>query len=207
MIFVGIIEENRNVVYEITQYFLRQEDYSLLFVCSSLDEYRALPPGKRNRASIIISNAGQNQLDVLWQAKYLKQVNREARILFLTDTILNEELGDRIRKAGADTLIHKHSIAKDLVEFFGDDTMAGQIVPERPAPDSLVVIHNRKKPSLSPREYEIIDLVVKGYTNKKIGEQLFISPYTVNAHLRKIFIKLSINSRTALINHVMNELR
>jgi DNA-binding CsgD family transcriptional regulator len=52
--------------------------------------------------------------------------------------------------------------------------------------------------SLTPAEHQIAMLVAEGCTNREISEQLFISPHTVNTHLRHIFDKLSIRSRVEL---------
>lgn len=52
---------------------------------------------------------------------------------------------------------------------------------------------------LSPRELEIARLVAKGYGNKMIAAVLDISGWTVNTHLRRIFSKLGITSRAAMV--------
>lgn len=52
---------------------------------------------------------------------------------------------------------------------------------------------------LSPREAEIIRLVANGLPNKCIGAMLDISTWTVATHLRRIFAKLGVNSRAAMI--------
>jgi DNA-binding CsgD family transcriptional regulator len=52
--------------------------------------------------------------------------------------------------------------------------------------------------SLTPAEHQIAMLVAEGRTNREISEHLFISPHTVNTHLRHIFDKLSIRSRVEL---------
>ncbi len=59
--------------------------------------------------------------------------------------------------------------------------------------------------SLSPRERAICKLVVKGLPNKSIGEILEISPWTVATHLRRIFTKLEVTSRTAMVARILED--
>jgi len=49
---------------------------------------------------------------------------------------------------------------------------------------------------LTPRELDVIRLVAEGLSNKEIGQQLAISPRTVNFHLDNLFAKLGVRSRT-----------
>jgi DNA-binding CsgD family transcriptional regulator len=53
-------------------------------------------------------------------------------------------------------------------------------------------------PSLTPSELRIAGFVAKGLTNKDIAHQLFVSPHTVDAHLKHIFTKLDIHRRVEL---------
>ena len=45
---------------------------------------------------------------------------------------------------------------------------------------------------LTPREREVLSLMAEGLTDKGIGERLFVTPKTVETHVRHIFSKLSI---------------
>lgn len=66
------------------------------------------------------------------------------------------------------------------------------------------VLDDTRDIMFSSREQEVIELVSAGMTNRKIAEQLSISTHTVNYHLRKIYGKLKINSRTALASFCRN---
>src|SRR5829696_7639764 len=51
---------------------------------------------------------------------------------------------------------------------------------------------------LTPQEFQIARFVAKGLSNREVGAQLFLSPRTVDFHLRNVFAKLEIASRNEL---------
>ena len=53
-------------------------------------------------------------------------------------------------------------------------------------------------PELTESEFGVVSLVARGATNREVAEHLYLSPYTVNSHLRHVFTKLGIRSRVEL---------
>jgi DNA-binding CsgD family transcriptional regulator len=56
---------------------------------------------------------------------------------------------------------------------------------------------------ISPRERTIARMVADGYPNKVIALNLRISTWTVSTHLRRVFAKLGVGSRAAMVAHLM----
>jgi DNA-binding CsgD family transcriptional regulator len=52
---------------------------------------------------------------------------------------------------------------------------------------------------LTPRELQVVLLVASGHVNKEIADQLKISEWTVSTHLRRVFAKLGVESRAAMV--------
>ncbi|UXM96302.1 response regulator transcription factor [Bartonella sp. HY329] len=80
-----------------------------------------------------------------------------------------------------------------------DPFIARRIINELPLPkveDQNSVEIER----LSPREHEILVLVAQGLGNREIADQLSLSRYTVESHIKHIYRKLAVSSRTKAIN-------
>ena len=60
-------------------------------------------------------------------------------------------------------------------------------------------LEDDRPPPLSPREQEIVRMVSRGYPNKTIAAVLDISAWTVATHLRRIFAKLGVRTRAAMV--------
>ena len=56
--------------------------------------------------------------------------------------------------------------------------------------------------NLTAREHEIARLVARGYPNKTIAAVLEISPWTVATHIRRMYNKLDVHSRAALVTEL-----
>jgi DNA-binding CsgD family transcriptional regulator len=76
------------------------------------------------------------------------------------------------------------------------------IAPAQPAETALHVL---RAYGLSAREREVARLVMLGRSTPQIAAALFISPHTVQDHLKAIFEKVGVHSRKELVGHVFFE--
>lgn len=71
-----------------------------------------------------------------------------------------------------------------------------QIVEAKPFRVDQVELEKLK---LTPREYEVLQLMVKGHSNAEIAESLFLSLSTIKTHASNLFVKMDVTSRTKAI--------
>jgi DNA-binding NarL/FixJ family response regulator len=201
MVFIGIIEGDKGLAADIIQYFFGLDNYSVLFCCTDLEAFKALPTAKRLKADMVILDSGENNFDRLWQIKFLKHSVPDLKILLLTETVITEYLSDKLKEAGAECFIQKENLSGDLEKYFNQFALEYRRVGRNLMQPAVV----GRRIALTEREKEIVGWVARGLTNRRIGEQMLISTYTVNAHMRKIFVKCAVNSRRELISKMKNE--
>jgi DNA-binding CsgD family transcriptional regulator len=89
--------------------------------------------------------------------------------------------------------------AHDSFNRFGSDGFAERARRELLATGETVrTITADTRDTLTPQEVQVARMARDGHTNPEIGAQLFISPRTVEYHLRKVFRKLDVNTRKQL---------
>ena len=72
-----------------------------------------------------------------------------------------------------------------------------------PAPIAALVEQSSSSLSLTPRECEVLQLLTQGLTSAQIAKELIITPLTVNSHVRSIYNKLGVTSRSAATRYAI----
>ena len=116
----------------------------------------------------------------------------DAKVLILTTSDLEEDI-HRALSAGAYGYVLKTTAPEDL-----SDAIIAVHAGKRWLPEDLArkLADRNDTEELSPREAEVLQLVVKGLTNPEIAEALHFSLGTAKAHLRSILAKLQVTDRT-----------
>ncbi|MBC7253583.1 MAG: response regulator transcription factor [Actinobacteria bacterium] len=120
---------------------------------------------------------------------------------YILKDLSRKELLDAIRAAHMGTPLVSDSVARKLVStLFRTERLPG--APLGPEKGERA---EEEQPGLTEREYEVLRLVAKGYSNKTVARELSISLSTVKTHLRHIFQKLGVEDRAQLIIKAIKE--
>jgi two-component system NarL family response regulator len=122
----------------------------------------------------------------------IRQKFPAARVLVLT-TFDNDEDICRALEAGAAGYLLKNTDSGPLLETIRA-VHAGTY--RLPAEITARLAQRRAAPGLSPRELDVLQLIVKGQSNKEIGVTLGLAENTVKNHVKMILEKLSVADRT-----------
>ncbi len=115
-----------------------------------------------------------------------------ARVIVVTTYDLDEDI-HRAIQAGAKSYLLKDMPRGQIIETIRAVHRGEQKLP----PSVLSRLEQRaKRADLTEREMEVLQLVVKGRSNKEISSDLFISEDTVKYHLKTLFSKLGVQDRT-----------
>jgi two-component system NarL family response regulator len=121
----------------------------------------------------------------------IRQKNPGARVVVLTTFDHDEDIF-RALQVGAAAYLLKNVDGDRLVETIRS-VHAGSY--ELPAEVSARLTQRLSSPELTPREHEVLELIVKGRSNKEIGSDLGVAENTVKNHVKVVLEKLRVQDR------------
>jgi two-component system, NarL family, nitrate/nitrite response regulator NarL len=150
---------------------------------------------------LLVDFEGQSTLEML---KTLAVSGQTVHTIILAEHVDDADL-TKVLELGARGLVLRDSAADVLFKSIhsvlaGQYWIASDAVVDAPAGLRKLEVELRRRRvfGLTPRELEIVRMVVGGFTNKEIGEKLAIGENTVKSHLTHIFNKVGASSRIEL---------
>ncbi len=139
----------------------------------------------------------------------LKRQKKDIQIMMLT-IFEDGDMIFRSLQAGASGYVLKKTSPAQLLEAIKDVNNGGSPMSSQIARKVVASFQNtseslNKSEELSNREMEILTFLSKGYRYKEIADLLFISIETVRTHIRNIYEKLQVHSRTEAVLKVKNQ--
>lgn len=160
------------------------------------------------KPDVVLLDVSLPKMDGIQAVPLIKQKSPETKILMLTARKDEATIVSAL-DAGAQGYLSKNTSASNLIKainvvhnnelwverkllakYFNGDVRS-EIEGEEQQQNT--------KGNLTPREQDVLNLLIKGYTNKEIANDLFISEKTVKSHLNKVFKKLNVSRRLEAI--------
>jgi two-component system response regulator NreC len=184
---------------------LIETDPSLELVGEAAGGYEALDLVETLKPDVLLLDISMPDLDGIGVIKKLQSSEYDLRVLMLTihedKALLREAL-----KSGASGYVIKRVAEKELLLAI-KIVMRGDMYIDPSMQHTLVETEGKAIASplspevLTPREIDVLKLIVLGYTNRQIGEELNISVRTVEAHRANLTDKLGTKSRVELVRY------
>jgi len=171
----------------------RQPDMTVVGAAANGRE--AVELWQKHRPDVVLLDLRMPMLDGVGAIDEIHRQEAAARVIVLTTFDTDNEISQAI-KAGAKGYLLKDAPREELLECIRK-VHAGEMW----IPPLLVakLAAGMSSEALTGREVDVLTLLARGKSNKEIGANLYISETTVKTHLRSIFAKLNVLSRTEAI--------
>jgi NarL family two-component system response regulator LiaR len=152
------------------------------------------------RPDVILMDLVMPDMDGVAATRAIKENWPEIQVIALTSFQEGEMVQDAL-KAGAISYLLKNVSMADLVRAI-QDAHAGRATMSQEAVQALVQATSQDSTpeyGLTPREFEVLELLVEGLNNPEISERLYISIGTTRTHVSNILSKLGVSNRAEAI--------
>jgi DNA-binding NarL/FixJ family response regulator len=185
--------------------YLLDEAKDISIVGEAVNGEQAITVAERLQPDVVLMDVGMPVMDGIQAAKRIRQKNPEMRIIMLTSHENDEDIFASL-SAGVNGYSLKDINQNRLLtairavyagDFWLDTAIASKVVnvlstARLPSTNATSPIAE----SLSPRELEVLNLLVEGLSNQQIADRLIIGLETVKTHIKHILDKLAVTDRT-----------
>jgi DNA-binding NarL/FixJ family response regulator len=202
-----LLVDDHVVVRQGTRQLLEREQ-DLEVIAEAGDGEDAVRLATQLKPDVVIMDVAMPGTSGIEATKQIKSLLPSVAVLVLTGYDYDEYIFSLL-EAGAAGYLLKSVSGDELINAIravhsGEPVLHPVVIRKlvtRLKPEAAGATSARPSELLSEREMGVLRLAARGMTNKSIGEALFISVRTVQAHLRSIFNKLGVGSRSEAVLH------
>ncbi len=199
---ISIIEDDYVIRNGIEVYFQTQELFNEIYSFESVESFFETVEKEKLIVDVVLTDIGLPGMSGIEGIKLIKEKLKITDIIMLT--VFKDE--NRIFKsicAGATGYLLKGTPFPEITEAIKIIRLGGSYMSPAIARKVIEYFNPPKQKNeseLSSRERQIIQALVDGLSYKMIGDRLSISIDTVRFHIKNIYLKLQVNSKTEVIS-------
>ena len=209
MITVGIIEDDRPLRRNLEIFVNMQKDLHIVFSYNSMEAFLE-ERANLDEPFIIFIDLGLPGISGMEGISIIRQQWQEAHLVVTTGNDNESVIFDCIQR-GANGYILKPFNITDLIKNIDIIRNGGALITPDVAMKLFRKIHKPKDTyedvtdNLTIREKDVVNELLKGLTYKEIAAVLGISASTVNDHLKNIYIKMDVRTKSELISKLLRK--
>lgn len=216
MYLIGIIEDKIRLRQTLESYIALDADLSMVFSCNSVEKWISIREEAGIVPDCILLDIGLPGISGLDAISIISSYYSGVKILVITghtephiawQAMMNGANGLLIKPFRLAELKKQIEILKSGGTVLSPDTMTNLMETARNIYKSGVNMETLSQFGLTQREVQVAELLVNGSSYKEIAVILSISFTTVNEHIKNMYKKTSVNSKTAFINRVSGNLK
>ena len=201
MINVVIVEDNEDIRDGLAALIGGSEGYQCVATYSNAED--ALADVLKKKPDVVMMDINLPRMSGIECTRKLRQLRPDLSIMVLTAYDDDEKIFESL-KAGARGYILKKTPPAKLLEAIlevhsGGSPMSSRIARRVVQTFQAIGTSSEERQRLSKRENEILGYLAKGYRYKAIADTLSISTETVRTHLRNIYEKPQVHSRSEAV--------
>ena len=192
-----LIADDHAVVREGLRTFLDLQD-GIEVAGEAADGRAAVEEAERLAPDVVLMDLVMPNLDGVEAMRELRARVPQARVIVLTSVPEDERLLPALRAGAAGYLlknVEPRELARSIRLAAAGEAMIDPAVAARLV-DALSEERPAEHAELTPREQEVLDLIGRGYANKRIALELGIAEKTVKTHVTHVLAKLGVSDRT-----------
>jgi DNA-binding NarL/FixJ family response regulator len=198
MVKVAIVEDNKNTREGLETIVNLSSEFRCVCVCETAEEALRLFP--QHQPGVVLMDIQLPNMSGVDCVARLKERLPAVQVIMVT-VYQDPDRIFRALRAGASGYLLKRATPEQVIKAIRDVWQGGVPMSAEIARKVIKYFQNLPVPApdvekLSPREREILDLIVPGFSNKEIADRLNISIESIRWHLKNIYQKLHVHSRT-----------
>jgi len=193
-----LVADDHAVVREGLRTFLELQE-GIEVVAEAGDGAEAIELAERLRPNVILMDLVMPKLDGLDAMRVLQQGLPEARVIVLTSFADDEKLLPAIRAGAAGYLlknVQPQELARAIRAAHAGEALLDPAVAARLVEAIAERGSDERAHQLTPREREVLELIGRGLSNKRIARELGVAEKTVKTHVSHVLGKLGVSDRT-----------
>lgn len=201
-----IVEDDADILQRLSQLILDHDSFELLDSASTMSS--GLAALKKFKPDVVLTDIGLPDGSGIEIIKAIEKYHLDCEAMVISG-FQDENIVFKALEAGAKAYILKHDESTKITDAIISMMNGGAPISPMIA---RLMLQKFQTPAekisslpetLTKRQIKILKLVSQGFSSKEIAEKLTISYYTVTTHIKNIYNKLQVNSRTEALHEAM----